>query len=140
MPIIQINVNLPLTSWQKKTVLTSAAQLTADIMEKPLCDVMVMLTQADFFMDGSTDPAVFIDFHCISGLDLDVSHRLCTGFLNIIQETAELDASRVYINFVKVKGEHAWRFTNGEAVCPESAPTHTIKEYHNVRVDHSQPA
>ena len=120
MPVIQINSNLPLTPPQKQAVLTAATELTANVMGKPLCSVMVMLTYADFLMDGTTDPAVFIDFHCLSGLDLDVSRRLCTGFLEIIQQTSALDPSRMYVNFVEVEGQYAWRFINGVAVCPES--------------------
>ena len=120
MPIIQINLNLPLTPSEKQTILTSAAQLTADAMVKPLRDVMVMLTQADFFMDGSMAPAAFIDFHCISGLSLDVSRQLCAGYLKSIQQVAALDESRVYVNFVEVKGQHTWRFMYGVAVCPKS--------------------
>lgn len=121
MPIVQIKMNVELDTQQKRDLLLSVAEFTAEIMEKPLADVMVFYTLADFVMDGSFSPAAFIDFRCLSGLQENgVTQCLCEGMLKILQRHVTIEPSRIYINFFEVCAEYAWRFRDGVAVCPKS--------------------
>ncbi|MFZ6029183.1 MAG: phenylpyruvate tautomerase MIF-related protein [Chloroflexota bacterium] len=121
MPVIQIKSNIAFEADAKKHLLSSVARLTADVMQKPMADVMVACLTADFIMDGKIDEAaVFVDFRSLSNVDRPTARQLCEGLLNIIQEQVPVDPARVYINFFEVCGEFAWRFRDGVAVCPKS--------------------
>jgi phenylpyruvate tautomerase PptA (4-oxalocrotonate tautomerase family) len=122
MPIVQISSNVTLSAQERQDLLLSVARLVSEVMEKPIQDVMVSLTAADFAMAGSFEPAAFIDFRCLSGLQVDgVMARLCHGMLDILRQYAPIDPARVYVNFFEVRPDGAWRFKDGVAVCPKSA-------------------
>ncbi|MBN1887125.1 MAG: hypothetical protein JW850_04015 [Thermoflexales bacterium] len=122
MPVVQINLNVALAEQDKHDLLLSASRLVSEVLEKPLCDVMVSLTTADFVMAGSFDPAAFVDLRCLSGLQVEgATKRLCQGLLEVLRRLIPIDSSRVYINFAEVCPEYAWRFREGAAVCPKSA-------------------
>lgn len=122
MPIVQISSNVTLSTQGKQDLLTSIARLVSETLEKPIQDVMVSFTAADFAMAGSFEPTAFIDFRCLSGLQADgVMARLCQGMLDILRQYAPIDPARVYVNFFEVRSDSAWRFRDGAAVCPKSA-------------------
>ena len=121
MPIVQISLNVDLVKHEKQDLLSSVAQLVSQVMEKPIHDVMVSLTMGDFVMQGGFEPAAFIEFRCLSGLQVDDTMKhLYEGMLGIVQQYAPVDPSRVYVNFFEVRPEHAWRFQDGVAVCPKN--------------------
>ncbi len=122
MPVVRISLNVALAGQEKQTLLLSIARLVSEVMEKPIHDVMVSLTTDDFVMGGHSEPAVFIDLRCLSGLRVDgMTKRLCEGMLNVLQQHIPIDPARVYVNFFEVLPEYAWRFCDGVAVCPNSA-------------------
>ncbi|MBN1978020.1 MAG: hypothetical protein JW918_11530 [Anaerolineae bacterium] len=122
MPIVQISSNAALSTQERQDLLLSVAQLVSEVMEKPIQDVMASFTAADFAMAGSCEPAVFIDFRCLSGLQANgVMARLCQGMLDILRQYAPIDSARVYVNFFEVRPDSAWRFRDGVAVCPKNA-------------------
>lgn len=122
MPVVQISSNIPLVGQEKQTLLISIAQVVSKIMEKPIQDVMVALTGADFVMMDDFGPAAFIDIRCLSGLQEEgVKARLCEGVRDVLQQYASLDPDRVYVNFFEVSPDCAWRFRNGVPVCPPIA-------------------
>lgn len=122
MPIVQISSNIDLSAQERQDLLISVARLVSQTLEKPIQDVMVSLTQADFVMDGDFGPTAFIDLRCLSGLQADgVMACLCDGLLDILRQYVLIEPSRVYVNFFEVRPEGAWRFRDGVAVCPKSA-------------------
>ncbi|MBN2001932.1 MAG: hypothetical protein JXA21_01140 [Anaerolineae bacterium] len=122
MPIVQISLNVNLVEQEKQNLHLSIARLVSEVLEKPLHDVMVSLTMADFAMGGTFEPAAFMDLRCLSGLQgEDVPRRLCEGMLSILRRYVSIDPARVYINFFEVHPECAWRFKDGVAVCPKSS-------------------
>jgi phenylpyruvate tautomerase PptA (4-oxalocrotonate tautomerase family) len=121
MPIIQIQLNVALDDERKAGLLLSISKLTAEIMQKPISDVMALCSMSDLVMGGIAGPAAFVDFRCISGLTTIVARDLCEGFDNLLKDAAGIDSSRVYINFMEVSDAHAWRFIDGIAVCPRIA-------------------
>jgi phenylpyruvate tautomerase PptA (4-oxalocrotonate tautomerase family) len=122
MPIVQISSNVTLSAQEKQDLLLSVARLVSEVMEKPIQDVMVSFTAADFAMAGSCEPTAFIDLRCLSGLQADgVTARLCQGMLDILRQYAPIDPARVYVNCFEVRPDNAWRFRDGVAVCPKNA-------------------
>jgi hypothetical protein len=120
MPIVQISSNVDLSG--RQDLLISIAQLVSEVMEKPIQDVMVSFTAADFAMADSFEPAAFIDFRCLSGLQANgVMARLCQGMVDILRQYAPIDPDRVYVNFFEVRPDGAWRFLDGVPICPKSS-------------------
>lgn len=122
MPVIQIRCNIPLEEDAKQRILRGVVKLVSDEMQKPGCDVMVLFSTMDMILMGdSFDPAVFIDFRFVTDISLNSAAILCEEFYRIFKVETAIDASRVYVNFLKVDQAHAWRFIKGSAVCPISA-------------------
>jgi len=122
MPVVQISSNISLTGQEKQALLIAVARLVSKIMEKPIQDVMVALTGADFVMMEDFGPAAFIDIRCLSGLEEEgVKACLCEGLRDVLQQCASLDPDRVYVNFFEVSPDCAWRFRDGVPVCPKIA-------------------
>lgn len=122
MPVVQISLNVALAGQEKQTLLLSVARLVSEVMDKPIHDVMVSLTMADFVMGGNFEPTAFVDLRCLSGLQVEgVTQRLCEGMLTSLRRHVPIDPARVYLNFSEVCPEYAWRFRDGVAVCPKSA-------------------
>jgi hypothetical protein len=121
MPIVQVKINLELDTEKKNELILSVSHLVADIMEKPFSDIMVMYSYSDIVMAGSFEPAAFIDFRCISGLNHMVSKSICEGILSVFKRLMiQIEESRIYINFFEVSKTCAWRFIGNFALCPES--------------------
>jgi hypothetical protein len=120
VPVVQIQMNVELARQTRQSLLIAVARLVAESMQKPLADVMVFMTYADFVMDGTFAPAAFVDFRCLSGLQEEgVTQCLCEGILKILQQHTAIEPNRLYINFFEVCPEYAWRFRDGMAVCPK---------------------
>jgi phenylpyruvate tautomerase PptA (4-oxalocrotonate tautomerase family) len=121
MPVVQIRCNIPLEEDTKKRILSSVIQLVATEMQKPGCDVMVLFSTMDMILMGdSFDPAIFIDFRFVTDIGFNTAVILCEEFYRIFKVETEIEASRIYVNFIKVDPAHAWRFIGGSAVCPIS--------------------
>jgi phenylpyruvate tautomerase PptA (4-oxalocrotonate tautomerase family) len=122
VPIVQISMNVDLIEQERQGLLFAVARLVSDVMAKPIEDVMVLFIEVDSVMGDSLGSAAFIDFRCLSGLQVDgVRERLCKDMLDILQQYVPIDSSRVYVNFFQVPPEYAWRFRDGVAVCPKSS-------------------
>lgn len=118
MPVIQIGANIDLDLEDKRQLLISMAQLISSVMNKPLSDVMVLYSYNDLIMAETSEPAVFVDIRCISGLSVLVSRQICEGLYKLLNKITSIDSSRFYANFHEVGKEYAWRFKNDIAVCP----------------------
>jgi hypothetical protein len=119
--MIQIQINVELDKEKKTDLLLAISKLTSDVMKKPIGDVMALVRMSEIVFGGEKGPAAFIDFRCISGLTPTSARKLCEGFDNILKDLANIDSSRVYINFMEVSDAHAWRFIDGIAMCPRTA-------------------
>lgn len=120
MPIIQLQTNVSLNLKKKKKILVSISQLAADIMRKPVSDVMMMYSYCDLMIAGTFERAAFVDLRCVSGFNVKVAGELCEGISLILQNEIAIDLSRIYVNFFEVSEVHAWRFVNSKAVYAES--------------------
>jgi phenylpyruvate tautomerase PptA (4-oxalocrotonate tautomerase family) len=121
MPVIQIQCNINLAEESKQKILHGVVRLVSDEMKKPGCDVMALFSTMDMILMGeSFEPAVFIDFRFVTDIGLDSAQILCEEFYRIFKKETDIDASRIYVNFVKVDSAYAWRFIGGNAVCPIS--------------------
>lgn len=118
MPIIQISSNAILAQTAREQLLLAVAQLVGDVTGKPPYDVMVFWGQADFVMNGTLAPAVFVDCRSLPGLRHGESMaRLSDGLLTIFQQFFPVSAERVFLHLIEAEAQCAWRFRNGLAVC-----------------------
>lgn len=119
MPVIHYRINTPLDELPKKKIMLDTVRLVADIMQKPVSDIMVIYSSDDLLMGNDFSPAAFVDFKCVSGLTVAVSRKICNGVYHLLNEATGIEPARIYINFFEVSHAHAWRFVNGNPVCPK---------------------
>lgn len=120
MPIVIINTNVEINDDKKELILCNVAQLVANLMKKPINDVMVLYSYQYMVMANSTKPAAYVDIKYISSLDLKISEDLSSGVLEILNQVINMDPARLYLNFFEVSDIQAWRFIDGIPVCPKS--------------------
>lgn len=120
MPIVIINTNVEINDDKKELILSNVAQLVANLMKKPITDVMVLYSYHYMVMANSIKPAAYVDIKYISRLDLKISEDLSSGILDILNQVVDLDPARLYLNFFEVSDIQAWRFIDGIPVCPKS--------------------
>lgn len=119
MPIVMINTNVEINDDKKEFILCNIAQLVANLMKKPIADVMVLYSYHYMIMANSIKPVAFVDLKYISRLDLKISEDLCSGILDILNQVVDMDPTRLYLNFFEVSDIQAWRFIDGVPVCPK---------------------
>lgn len=120
MPVIQVKTNTNLNDAQKQQLLLAITRRVAEIMGKPVSDIMVLYSGEEIMMGETSEPAAFVDLRFISGLNMSRAKALCEALKNVINETVVIAPTRLYINFPQVDGVRAWRFIDHAAVCSES--------------------
>lgn len=117
MPILHLRLNVALEGDERRELLSSIAQAVSDVLEKPPEDVMVSLVLADFWMEGNDDPAAFIDFRCLPGLQDEDMACLSEEIVCALRRFVPIAPQRVFLHFLEACPEGAWRFREGTAVC-----------------------
>lgn len=120
MPVIQVKTNIDLNGAQKQQMLIAITRRVAEVMGKPISDIMVLYSSEEIMMAETYEPAAFVDLRFISGLSMSRAKALCEDIKNVINENVVIAPTRVYINFPKVDGARAWRFIDNAAVCSEN--------------------
>lgn len=110
MPVITIRINTRLSGKRSDELLRCVSELTSSALNKPLDDVMVMLSPCAIAKGGKTAPAAFIDCRHIGSIGVASARSLCTGINASLQKFAGIEASRIYANFTEVGNEQALRF------------------------------
>lgn len=124
MPIIQMSTNIDLTRQDKRSLLLAIAHLVSEVMERPIRDVMVSHTLAEFVMDDSFEPVAFIDFRCLPGVGMDgMMACLSDGMIRILRQYVPINPDRVFLHFLEADPDYAWRFRDGVAACSPCSVT-----------------
>jgi hypothetical protein len=121
MPMIQVKTNIDFDATVKGEVLPALSAIVSRIIGKPHCDIMILFSREDILMDGTFEPAAFIDVRHISSLGVEGMKMLCEECGALLGEAAGIALERIYVQFFKVGDAFAWRFTDGAATCPRLA-------------------
>ena len=115
MPICQMKTNYKMDEQIRKAFLSKTADLMAEILEKPLPAVMVMLSNEHMYMNNSDDTVFFAEFRYIRDFK-DEQEK--SGFLKMfadrmlghIQEYTGVDPYRIYMQFTEMDRQGAWKY------------------------------
>lgn len=116
MPICQLKTNYKLDAEKRAAFMNEIAAKMAELMEKPLPAVMVMLDDSHMLMNQSEDTVFFGEFrYLMSFADDDEKRRwlqlLADTMLEIIQRYTGVNPYRIYMQFTEMTRESAWKYT-----------------------------
>ncbi|MBE6876084.1 MAG: hypothetical protein E7496_05050 [Ruminococcus sp.] len=116
MPICQMKTNFKMSSEARKVFLDETAKELSEILKKPLPAVMLMLDDADMYMNQSENTVFFAEFRYI--LPEEYLHRksvflkeFADRMLTLFQKYTHVDPYRIYMQFTEMNREGAWRYT-----------------------------
>ena len=116
MPICQMKTNYRMDAPARTRFLQETAAELSDILRKPLPAVMVMLDEAEMYMNNSEDTVFFAEFRYILPEEFRDSKSECLKvfadrMLELIRKHTHADPYRIYMQFTEMTRDGAWRYT-----------------------------
>jgi len=106
MPMLKLQISVPLSDEQRNTLLPTLSKLLAEGIGKPEQYVMIAVETASILMAGKTGPAALAEVRSIGGLNDRVNSQLSQKLCTLLEQTLGIPAGRIYINFVNVAADH----------------------------------
>ncbi len=104
MPYLKIRINREIEPEKSKLLLATASREIADELGKPERYVMAELTANQAMLFGGTDePAAYVELKSI-GLPTGQIKALSQSLSALLEASAGIAPSRIYIEFTDVKG------------------------------------
>lgn len=115
MPICQMQTNFKWEFDRRTAFLSETAETLSEILEKPLPAVMIMMTDADMYMNQSEDTVFFAEFRYVKNFDhADEKAAFLDAFadrmLSLIQKYTQVDPYRIYMQFTEMPRDGAWHY------------------------------
>jgi phenylpyruvate tautomerase len=112
MPYVKVQINREIPSAQSPQALPLISKRVAKDLGKPEQYVMVELSgNPAMIFAGNAEPAAYVELKSI-GLPSAVLSQLSKSLSGLLQEQFGVDPSRVYIEFIDIKGSH-WGWNGG---------------------------
>ena len=116
MPICQMKTNYRMDAPARTRFLQETAAELSDILRKPLPAVMVMLDEAEMYMNNSEDTVFFAEFRYILPEEFRDSKSeylkvFADRMLELIRKHTNADPYRIYMQFTEMTRDGAWRYT-----------------------------
>ena len=116
MPICQMKTNYRMDATARTRFLQETAAELSDILRKPLPAVMVMLDEAEMYMNNSEDTVFFAEFRYILPEEFRDSKSeylklFADRMLELIRKHTNADPYRIYMQFTEMTRDGAWRYT-----------------------------
>ena len=116
MPICQMKTNYRFGADERTAFMNEIAETMAELIEKPLPAVMVMLDDFHMLMNNTEDTVFFAEFRYLRDFsDEDEKKQWLGSFadrmLEIIQRYTGVDPYRIYMQFTEMTRESAWKYT-----------------------------
>lgn len=116
MPICQMKTNYRMDAPARTRFLQETAAELSDILRKPLPAVMVMLDEAEMYMNNSEDTVFFAEFRYILPEEFRDSKSeylkvFADRMLELIRKHTKADPYRIYMQFTEMTRDGAWRYT-----------------------------
>ena len=106
MPMLKLQTSVPLSKEQRNTLLPTLSKLVAENIGKPEQYVMVTVETASILMAGKAGPAALAEVRSIGGLNGRVNSQLSQKLCTLLEQTLDIPAGRVYINFANIAADH----------------------------------
>lgn len=116
MPICQMKTNFRMEAPARTRFLQETAAELSDILRKPLPAVMVMLDEAEMYMNNSEDTVFFAEFRYILPEEFKDSKSeylkmFADRMLELFRRHTSVDPYRIYMQFTEMTRDGAWRYT-----------------------------
>ncbi|MDD6279394.1 MAG: phenylpyruvate tautomerase MIF-related protein [Oscillospiraceae bacterium] len=116
MPICQLKTNFRFNDAARNEFMNEIAAEMADIIEKPLPAIMVMLDDSHMFMNKTENTVFFAEFRYIKDFENDDEKKkwldeFAERMLSLIQKYTNVDPYRIYMQFTEMSRESAWKYT-----------------------------
>ena len=99
MPLLKIQTNRPIDATAQKALASKASQTVADLLGKPERYVMVSIEHNPAMLFGGSDePLAYLELKSI-GLPESQTTDLSRSLCEMLKETLDLSADRIYIEF-----------------------------------------
>ena len=115
MPICQLKTNFQMTPAVKTAFLDEVAAALAEILNKPIPAVMVMLDECTMHMNRSEDTVFFAEFRYVSNIESAEEKRVwqdafADRMLALFQKYTNVSPYRIYMQFTEMPRDAAWRY------------------------------
>ncbi len=119
MPVCQMKTNYKMDEEKRREFLKKTAELVADIVEKPVPAVMVMMSDEHMYMNNSEDTVFFAEFRYVRNFSdsrekEEFIEMFADRMLTHIQAFTNVDPHRIYMQFTMMKPDEAWKYTKEE--------------------------
>ena len=112
MPLIKLQVSVPVPDERRPALLKAASRILSDVSGKPEKYVMVMLDQGSACMAGKPVPSAFADVRGIGGFNKDVNTTLSRQICDLLEKELKIEPANVYLNFTDVAAQN-WGWNSG---------------------------
>jgi phenylpyruvate tautomerase len=102
MPMLKLQTSIPVRGDKRAELLSSLSKLIASATGKPEQYVMVLIEEGPVLMSGKDGPAAFADIRSIGGLGGKVNRNISQNVCDLLSQSLEIPANRVYLNFTDV--------------------------------------
>lgn len=112
MPLLRLKTNVTIDN--KEKLLKTLSAETAKILGKPESYVMVIIDDQQMMsFGGKTDATAFFEVFSLGEINADQSNRFSANISKLLQESAGIDASRIYSAYHPWKERHLWGYDGG---------------------------
>ena len=120
MPVLCFRSNCNLSLQIQQQFMREASKVVAEILGRDSCQVMTSYSSCEMLFGDTSLPSMYIEVQSFNSMDERQRRKMCMSLLNVITRIASIDSSRIYIHFIDVHSYAAWKFINGQALCPDS--------------------
>ena len=101
---------------RKQELLDKLSLELADILEKPIQAVMLMLSEETMYMNHSEDTVFFAEFRYVKTFSSDTEkaaflEEFADRMLKLIRFYTGVDNHRIYMQFTEMPRDGAWKYT-----------------------------
>ena len=110
MPLLRLEIGMPVAGQKKEALLRTASKIIADNTGQPESYVMVVLTEGSGVLGGQTGPVAFADVRSIGSLDKKTNGALAQALCDLLKRELDIAPDRVFLNFAEVAAtKWAWK-------------------------------
>ena len=110
MPLLKLEISVPLSDGKQNALLSSLSKVVASAIGKPEQYVMVTISSAAMMISAKAGDAAFVDVRSIGGLNGAVNQQLSQKICALLKESLGLAPERVYLNFSDIEASNwGWK-------------------------------
>lgn len=106
MPLMKLQVSVPITDDKKDKVLPGMVAAVTKATGKPEAYMMVSVETADVRMAGKKEPAAYADVRGIGGFNAKVNAQITKDTCDLLNRELGIKPDNVYVTFTDVAAQN----------------------------------